>query len=418
MLSLEFHGTRRLPLVLCLALLLGFVHVPPVAAGSTDLVLETVTDDLTDLVAIAHAGDDRLFLCDKAGVIRIWDGTQVLAQPFLDISSLVSFSLERGLLSLAFHPDYANNGYFYIYYTDTDTDPVLARYEVSAGDPNQANPASGVTLLEIPHFGGHYGSSLNFGPDGYLYFGLGDGGQQQDPSCRAQNTSLLQGKVLRIDVDQNIDTPPYHGIPASNPFVGDPEVPDEVWAVGFRNPWRLTFDRLTGDLLISDVGQFTREEVSFQPADSPGGENYGWKIMEGTFCFDPDPIDPDCPAGTLSCFDPSFVPPIIEYDHSVGDCSITGGYVYRGAQVAELSGRYVYGDWCTGKLWAASRDGDNWTPELLNVSLQAITTWGEDADGELYLTDGTTLYHLTTTGALFIDGFESGGTTAWSSALP
>lgn len=413
------HACPSKKALICLCLLLTsiFGNVTTAKAGS-DLILDPIVTGLTDLVTIAHADDDRLFLVDKAGVIRIWDGTQVLAQPFLDVSSLVSFSLERGLLSLAFHPDYATNGYFYIYYSDSSTDPILARYEVMAGDPNRADPASGVTLLDIPHFGGHYGGSMNFGPDGYLYFGLGDGGQQQDPSCRAQNTGLMQGKILRIDVNQSIDTPPYHGIPASNPFVGDPSVPDEIWAVGLRNPWRLTFDRLTGDLLIADVGQVNREEVNLQPAGSTGGENYGWKIMEGTFCHDPDPIDTDCPKSTLSCFDASYVEPVIEYDHTLGDCSITGGYVYRGSRIAEISGQYLYGDWCTGNLWRASRSGDTWTPQLLGISLQAITTWGEDRQGEIYLTNGSVLYQLTSTGALFADSFESGETSAWSNSLP
>lgn len=408
---------KRFGVILYLLLTVSLGIVVP-AKAQEDLALDLLAAGLTDLVAIVHAGDQRLFLCDKTGIIRIWDGTQVLEEPFLDISELVSFSLQEGLLSLVFHPEYANNGFFYVYYSDTKTDPILARYEVMAENPNRADPASGVTLLDIPHFGGHYGGSLNFGPDGYLYFGIGDGGEQEDPECRAQNMALLQGKILRIDVDQSIDQPPYHGTPADNPFVGNPLIPDEIWAIGLRNPWRLTFDRFTGDLLIADVGQHTREEVSFQPANSTGGENYGWNIMEATLCHDPDPINANCPPSTLSCFDQTYVEPIIEYEHiDGGDCAITGGYVYRGSRHASLRGQYLYGDWCTGHLWAASRADDIWTPQLLSLSLQRITTWGEDSQGEIYLTNGEALYQLTSSG-LFADGFESGETSAWSDALP
>ncbi len=404
-------------LALAVVFQLSAANVSPAGGGSlTDLELIPLASGLSDLVAITHAGDGRLFLSDKAGFIRIYDGAGVLATPFLDISALTSFGLEQGLLSVAFHPDYATNGFFYVFYADVATEPVIARYEVSAGNPNLADPASGVTVFSPAHFGGHYGGQLQFGPDGYLYFTLGDGGQQEDPECRAQDLSLLQGKMMRIDVDQNVGVPPFHGIPADNPFLGAGDPPDEIWAIGFRNPWRFSFDRSTGDLFISDVGQFTREEVSFQPAGSPGGENYGWKVMEGTFCFDPDPIDPDCPAGTASCFDPGYAPPIIEYDHSAGDCSITGGYIYRGSSVPVLAGHYVYGDWCTGNLWAASSGGGPWTSQLLTPSLPGVTTFGEGVDGELYVTDASTLYRLGDPAGIFADGFESGDLSSWSSS--
>ncbi|MEM9556461.1 MAG: PQQ-dependent sugar dehydrogenase [Acidobacteriota bacterium] len=383
-----------------------------------ELALTPLTSAVSNQVAIVSAGDERLFLVDQDGFVWIWDGAQVLATPFLDLSALVSRTFEQGLLSLAFHPDYATNGYFFVYYSDLAADIVLARYEASAADPNQADATSAAILMTVPHFGGHYGSSLQFGPDGYLYFGIGDGGQQQDPACRAQNESLLQGKILRIDVDQNVSTPPFHGIPPSNPFVGPGDPPDEVWAIGFRNPWRLTFDRGTGDLFIADVGQNQREEVTVQPADSAGGENYGWKIMEGTFCFDPDPIDPDCPAGTLSCDDPSFVPPSIEYAHGAGDCSITGGHVYRGTDIPALTGFYLYGDWCSGRLWAARSIDDIWESTLLSISLAAITSFGEDAAGEIYLTNGSTLFRIDGPAALFADGFEDGDFGAWSMTVP
>lgn len=410
----------RIVAVLTLALVLILTAAAPAVAGVgglADLELIPLASGLSNIVAISHAGDGRLFLVDQTGFVRVYDGTSVLPTPFLDVSALISFGFEQGLLSIAFHPDYATNGLFYVFYSDVATEPVIARYEVSV-DPNVADPTSGVTLLNPFHFGGHYGSHLQFGPDGYLYFTLGDGGQQQDPECRAQNLSLLQGKMMRIDVDQNVGVPPFHGIPPDNPFVGAGDPPDEVWAIGFRNPWRFSFDRLTGDLFIADVGQNTREEVSFQPAGSPGGENYGWKVMEGTFCFDPDPIDPDCPAGVASCFDPSYTPPIIEYDHGSGDCSITGGYLYRGSREPALAGHYVYGDWCTGNLWAASESGGTWTSELLTPSLPGVTTFGEGVDGEIYVTAGSTLYRLGNNAAIFADGFETSDLTAWSSSSP
>ncbi|MCG8461294.1 MAG: PQQ-dependent sugar dehydrogenase, partial [Holophagales bacterium] len=407
-----------------LAWLAGLAFLVGMGAGisSADeldqLALDPLVSGLSDQVFIASAGDERLFLVDKAGVIRIWNGSELLATPFLDIGSLTSFGFEQGLLSMAFHPSYAKNGRFYVFYSDVADEPVIARYEVSAADPNRADPASGVILRTFAHFGGHYGGQLQFGPDGFLYFAIGDGGQQEDPACRAQNLGLYQGKMMRIDVDQSVDTPPYHGIPADNPFVGPGDPPDEVWAIGFRNPWRFSFDRATGDLFIADVGQFVREEVSRQPASSPGGENYGWKVMEGTSCFDPDPLDPDCPVGTPSCFDPGFTPPILEYGHGSGDCSITGGYVYRGVAIPALQGHYLYGDWCSGNLWAARPEGPSWTPRLLAISLPAITTFGEGADGELYLTNGSTVYRLTGPGTLFADGFETGDLDAWSSISP
>ncbi|MCH9650070.1 MAG: PQQ-dependent sugar dehydrogenase [Deltaproteobacteria bacterium] len=413
------HQFPSLRLALALTAVIWWVGATPGLAGSApSLELNNLTGGLSDIVAITHAGDSRLFLTDKAGLIRIWDGSQVLPVPFLDISSLVSFGFEQGLLSVAFHPDYATNGYFFVFYSDTDTNPSIARYQVMAGDPNRAEPTSGETLMTIPHFGGHYGGQLQFGPDGYLYFAIGDGGQQEDPFCRAQTPNLLQGKMMRIDVDQNLNTAPFYGIPPDNPFLGGGPPADEVWAIGFRNPWRFSFDRVSGDLFISDVGQFAHEEVNQQPANSPGGENYGWRIMEGVSCFDPDPIDPDCPVATASCFDPSYTMPIIDYDHSQGDCSITGGYVYRGIGIAGLNGRYVYGDWCTGNLWAALDDGGTWNAELLDISLLNVTTFGEAADGEIYLTNGSILYRIDAAGGIFADGFETGDTSSWTAAVP
>lgn len=390
------------------------------AGGLPELELQTVTGGFSTAVAIDHAGDARLFVTEQGGLIRIVDaGGTLLPVPFLDLTALMGGGFEGGLKDIAFHPDYPTTPYVFVHYSDVLDDTIIARYEVSVGDPNVGDPNSGVEVLRIEQFTSqHRGGQIAFGPDGHLYIALGDGGGQNDPSCRAQRPDVLHGKILRIDIDVSVDTPPYHGIPMTNPFGGPGEPDAAVWSIGFRNPWRFSFDRLTGDLFIADVGQNTREEVSRQPAGSPGGENYGWKVMEGTFCHDPDPIDTDCPIATASCFDASYTPPILEYGHGQGDCSIAGGYVYRGFALPAFNGRYFYGDFCTGNLWAASEAGGTWTPQLLDVALPNLISFGEDVAGEIYLTEGGTLYRLAVTGLLFVDGFESGDTSAWDVTTP
>src|SRR5690349_11300457 len=247
-------------------------------------VLQPFVTGLINPVSITHAGDNRLFITEQAGRIMIYDGTRLLPEPFLDIRNLVSSGNERGLLSLAFHPRYAQNGFFYVNYTNVSGNTVVARYSVSPADPNRANPSSAVLILGVNQpFANHNGGQMQFGPDGYLYIGLGDGGGGGDPGNRAQNLNDLLGKILRIDVDSGS---PY-AIPASNPFVGSTNVRGEIWSYGLRNPWRFSFDRETGDLWIADVGQGTWEEIDFQPATSIGGENYGWRRMEGSHCFNP-----------------------------------------------------------------------------------------------------------------------------------
>ena len=285
--------------------------------AAPEIKVEPVITGLANPVAITHAGDGsgRLFITLKGGQVIIYDGTQMLPTPFLDITSLVSSGGEQGLLSVAFHPNYASNGLFFVNYTDTNGDTVIARYSVST-DPNVGDQSSAFILLTITQpFSNHNGGQLQFGPDGYLYIGMGDGGSGGDPQNNAQNLLTLLGKMLRIDVDGGN---PY-AIPVDNPFLGDPTALDEIWASGFRNPWRFSFDRLTGDLFIADVGENRREEVDFQPASSPGGENYGWRLMEGNLCFNPPT---NCNNGTLTL-------PILEYDHLLG-CSVTGGHRYRG----------------------------------------------------------------------------------------
>ncbi|HYT32045.1 MAG TPA: PQQ-dependent sugar dehydrogenase, partial [Thermoanaerobaculia bacterium] len=335
----------------------AFRHEEPAPAARTavDIALQTLGNLGAPITSVENAGDSRLFLTIQTGRILIWDGTSFLTTPFLDISSLISCCTERGLLSAAFHPHYATNGFFFVYYTRTAGNVTVARYTVSSGNPNLANPASGVVLLTIPHptNANHNGGQLQFGPDGFLYIGTGDGGSANDPPCNAQRDDVLLGKLLRVDVDQNVGSSPFYGIPPSNPFLGAGLPLDEIWAKGLRNPWRFSFDRMTGDLYIGDVGQDEREEIDVQPRASAGGENYGWKIMEGTRCGDGG--SSGCPAGVPACHSPVFQLPIFEYDHSSGDCSVTGGYVYRGSAFPNLSGVYFYGDYCTGKLWGSGQ---------------------------------------------------------------
>jgi glucose/arabinose dehydrogenase len=344
-------------------------------AAAQDVLLQQLASGLTQPVALTHAGDTRLFITQQIGTIVIYDGTAARATPFLDIRSLVLDSGERGLLSVAFHPHYSQNGFFFVYYTNRDGDNSIARYKVSAADPNIADATSGTILLTIPHpnFANHNGGQLQFGPDGYLYIGTGDGGFAGDPNNNAQNIDQLLGKILRIDVDHGS---PY-GVPASNPFFLRPGPRGEIWAYGLRNPWRFSFDRETGDLWIGDVGQDNYEEVDFQPATSIGGENYGWRKMEGFHCYNP----------SSNCVDPSFTMPVIEYSHALGACSISGGYRYRGTQIPAMRGAYLYGDYCTGTIWSATQTGAVWTPKTLFTTSISISSFGEDVAGELYVLD-------------------------------
>src|SRR5262245_22362091 len=352
--------------VVLLALLLS-----PVAAAQ-DIVLTAVATGLDQPLGLTHAGDTRLFITQQRGTVVVYDGTRVLSTPFLDIRSLVTCCNERGLLGLAFHPHYAENGFFYVDYTRFDGDVVVARYKVSS-DPNRADPNSAIILLTIEHsqFGNHNGGQLAFGPDGYLYVGVGDGGSGGDPNNRAQNIGDPLGKLLRLDVNAPA---PY--IPASNPFVSTLEARPDVWAYGLRNPWRFSFDRETGDLFIGDVGQNAWEEIDFQPRTSGGGQNYGWRRMEGTHCFNPG----------SNCTDPSFTIPILEYSHADGSCSVTGGYRYRGVKMPSLRGAYFYGDYCTGKIWVGTRELNGlWSSRLLLDTNLLISSFGEDLNGELYV---------------------------------
>ena len=382
-----------------------------------------VTGGLAQPVFITNAGDGsgRLFIVERTGRIRIIKNGALLSTPFLDIHTIVNFSgSEQGLLALAFHPNYASNGQFYTMHTIQDGSLVLSRFNRSANNPDLANASSRTTLLTIPHPNNtnHNGATLAFGPDGYLYWSTGDGGGGGDVPNNAQNLTVLLGKILRIDVDSGS---PY-GIPSSNPFFNDPNpaVRKEIWAYGLRNPWRFSFDSQTGDLFIGDVGQGRREEIDFQPAASGGGENYGWRVMEGSLCFNP----------SSGCDQSGKILPIAEYDHSVG-CAVTGGYIYRGLQYSLLQGHYFYGDFCTGALFSLQGNAvSGWSITSLGDTPYSISTFGEDENGELYLADYATgkIYQLRYTTFAdvpvthifyrYIEGFYNAGITAGCSISP
>ena len=353
--------------VLLLLLLAAPAAALAAPTGSPQFV--TAASSPTDIV---HAGDGRLFIVEQGGLIRIHPEGGGALTTFLDISLLVSSGFERGLLSMAFHPDYAQNGQFYVSYTDTSGDSVVVRYSVS-GSSDVADPNSATIILGpiSQPSSNHNGGRLQFDGNGLLWLGLGDGGGSGDPSCNAQQDASFLGKLLRIDVDAQ-------------------PVTVEVVAKGVRNPWRFSFDRATDDLYIGDVGQDTQEEIDFHPAGTPAGRNYGWKVMEGTSCHDPDPIDPDCPAGTPSCFDPAYTPPVAWYVQNPG-CSVTGGYVYRGIK-QEAYGYYFYGDFCSGEVWSLVRTGpDEWQSAPLLDGGTDLRTFGEDVDGELYAAFGNNI---------------------------
>ncbi len=382
-----------LTLLLALAVLAGllinrFISPSHIAfaentTNAQTLSFKLVAENLDRPVSMTHAGDDtgRFFIVEQRGRIMILTD-EIHSEPFLDITDRVQSPAsnggnEEGLLGLAFPPGYEDQGYFYVYYTMLDGDNVVSRFQLTA-DPDVADPASEEQILVLPHptYTNHNGGQLAFGPDGYLYIGTGDGGGGGDPLENAQDPSSLNGKLLRIDVET--ETEPY-AIPDDNPFVDDPAYRDEIWALGLRNPWRFSFDSQTGDLFIANVGQRDWEEVNFQPAHSPGGENYGWNIMEGEVCY---------PIGT-TCDQTGLTLPVHTYAR-VGfpnDCSVTGGYVYRGSEFPALSGLYIYGDFCSGRIWGLRQNGDTWENQLLANTGFRISTFGMDQAGNLYVAD-------------------------------
>lgn len=378
-------------LLISLVLALSFGETAEGIAQPT-IELTTFASGFSSPTSIAHAHDGRLFITQRNGVIRIIDnGGQILPNPFLDINPIVinaGGQSEQGLLGLAFHPNFQFNGFFYLNYIGNDGNTRISRFSVSASNPNIADANSEEIIMVIPQpFANHNGGCLQFGPDGYLYIGMGDGGAFDDPQNNGQNRLSLLGKMLRIDVDNGF---PY-SIPTTNPFADDDFTLDEIWALGLRNPWRFSFDRLTGDMWIGDVGQGQWEEVNFQPASSSGGENYGWRCYEGT-----EPYIGSCSSGDSLIF------PVAQYPHpsGFGCASITGGFVYRGLNYPDLYGWYIYADYCSQEIWGVHQLGTEWEHVMLGdfAGPYSFVSFGENHSGEIFVaTLQGTIYRIQST---------------------
>jgi glucose/arabinose dehydrogenase len=350
----------------------------PAPGGRVAVSLRPVADGLEAPVAVAHAGDGsgRLYVVEQAGRVRVLEPDGSLrAEPYLDISERVGSGGERGLLGLAFHPEFPQDDRLFVNYTETDGDTVIASFR---GDAESADPGSEEALIRVDQpFPNHNGGQVAFGPDGLLYLGLGDGGGGGDPFGNGQRTDTLLGKILRIDVDARTGGRPYV-VPPDNPFAGGDGGRPEIWATGLRNPWRFSFDRETGDLFIGDVGQEEWEEIDVFASGTGAGANLGWNVMEGSHCYEAE----TCDRGGL-------VLPVAEYDHSQG-CAVVGGHVYRGRRWPALAGSYLYGDACSGFVWtmeARAAVGGRGRPRRVLDTDLLISSFGEDEAGELYVTD-------------------------------
>lgn len=383
------------------------------------ITLTSFVTGLSQPTVITHAGDgsNRIFVAERAGRIRLIKSGVLQVTPFLDISARVnSGGPEQGLLGIAFPPNYASKGYFYVYYTNQNAvgDTVVSRFRIT-GNPDLADPNSEeIVLTQTQPYANHNGGEIQFGRDGFLYIALGDGGSGGDPQNNAQNPGSLLGKILRINVEPNATSPisvdgtytyflPMiarnintlgYTIPITNPFASTPGYRGEIWALGLRNPWRFSFDRLTGDMYIADVGQNAREEVNFRPASSPGGENYGWRCYEG-----------NAPYNLSGCLPPSnYVFPVVDYPHTIvshddNGCSVTGGYVYRGSSYPAMQGIYFFADFCSARVWGLQYDSVSatWQRSQLATAPSTVSTFGEDQAGELYLAGygNGTIYRVT-----------------------
>ncbi len=380
---------------LLLAVTLGAGLAPASSRAAITLGLVSVKTGFTQPVALANAGDGtgRLFVVEQGGRIRIiTKAGSLLSTPFLDIHARVSCCGERGLLGLAFHPSYRTNGRFYVYYTDRGGSLVIAEYRRSSAAANRAS-ATERRLLRIAHpdQANHNGGQLAFGPDGYLYIGTGDGGGSGDPYENGQKRTTLLGKILRIAPNVAGSTPAYR-IPSTNPWAKSTTIRREIWAYGLRNPWRFSFDRLTGSLWIADVGQDRYEEVdrALRSAGGGRGANYGWDVMEGRACFEP----------AAGCSTTGKMMPLAVYGHGANGCSVTGGYVYRGSLYPAMRGWYFFGDYCSGRIWRVDAGGAaRQTPSLVRDTSLSISAFGEDEVGELYVADyaGGAVYRVSGT---------------------
>ena len=374
-------NARIILLTVALVALIGLLAcdsepTPPTISVEVERVFSNLSfEEMTNLVQPDDTGD-LIFITEQGGVIYSFSSNNPQqANVFLDITDRVSRGgNEEGLLGLAFDPDYRENGYLYVYYSVADPSrSVLARFSIDEEDTDVADPESEVIIMEVDQpFANHNAGQLAFGPDGYFYIGLGDGGGSGDPLGNAQNLSTVLGSILRIDVN-GLSAPGDYAIPADNPFMGTEDAREEIWAFGLRNPWRFSFDLETGLLWAADVGQNLWEEIDIITK----GANYGWNIMEDSHCYSP----------STGCNQSGLTLPIFEYDHSQG-CSVTGGYVYRGDQIPALQGYYIYGDYCSGNIWALAYDGSAVTENIRLVdSGLSITSFGEDLAGNLYILD-------------------------------
>ena len=355
------------------------VNNPP-PGGPPALALSVFVSGLTEPVGMEEPDDGtgRFFVLEQAGRIRIIQSGTLVVEPFLDLTAKVESGGEEGLLGLAFHPSFSSNGRFFVYYTQrvgTQLQSVFSEFAVSGLNPNQADAASERILFVVDQpFDNHNGGQMAFGPDGFLYIGLGDGGSGGDPFGNGQNLQTLLGKVLRIDVDGAFAPGKQYATPGDNPFSLPDGLP-EIWAYGLRNPWRFSFDRMTGTLFAGDVGQDSFEEVDILTK----GGNFGWNRMEGSHCYPPG----------SSCDSNGLMPPIMEYAHdSSGGQSIIGGFVYRGAEITGLAGNYVFGDLTSGNVWAGNQDSSgNWSQTLVLKHNLTVSSFGQDDAGELYVLD-------------------------------
>lgn len=383
-------------LLACLTLQMIFnfsssAQTPPVLVYDT--IISSGLSSPLDIVN-ADDGTNRLFIVERGGSVKILSGGVLLPGNFLEIPDSITAGGERGLLSIVFHPGYVTNRYFFVYYTNLSGDITLTRFQTQAGNPNAADESTGVIVLIIPHptFSNHNGGKLNFGPDGNLYFATGDGGSGGDPGNNAQNGNSLLGKMIRLNVDDFL-TPPYYTIPPDNPYVPDDAVRDEVFAIGLRNPWRWSFDRLNNEVWVADVGQNAWEEINNRPFLTSGGINYGWRCYEGNATYN-----------TVGCLPPaSYISPIFVYPHifATGGFSVTGGYVYRAAEFPALYGYYICADYVSGNTWLIKSNGVGW-----NISQQTglpgnISGFGEAENGDLYAVSlGGRVFKVTTTSVL------------------
>jgi glucose/arabinose dehydrogenase len=341
-----------------------------------DLELELFASNLNRPVNIKHAGDDRLFVAEQDGLIKIINASGTIENmPFLNIDSrVINTGNERGLLGLAFHPDYINNGYFFVNYINNSGNTVIARFSRDGTNPSIADPNSELIILSYSQpFSNHNGGELAFGADGYLYISSGDGGGAGDQDNNSQNLGNLLGKLLRIDVNNSNVAIPYE-IPADNPFVGISGANDEIWSYGLRNPWKFSFDHSTNDLWIGDVGQNSREEINFTPSTDTGGLNYGWRCYEGNNTFNTS----GCPSAANLIF------PVSDYGHTSNRCSITGGYVYRGSVYPNFQGLYFFADVCSQEIGYLRFENESWNSTFESFSGSWVA-FGEAVNGELYI---------------------------------